>query len=210
MTPTVKNGNPETRQSILDALDRLLQHHVLDDIGVSEILAEAGLSSRTTYYQHFGSRDEAFIALAQHALDEIGAEVTRVIEDPDVRSSIQLRAAVDGWIIRGARHRGLTRSLITEWPRIPELKAVYVAFLGALSARLATTIDDDRSAGRVVTATDSRTLATMVLWSAERSIYAAMAGAIGFADPSAIADTLVAGYLSLIYGLAPPSTVPIA
>jgi hypothetical protein len=45
----------------------------------------------------------------------------------------------------------------------------------------------------------------MVLWSAERSIYAAMAGAKGFADPSAVADTLVAGYLSLIYGISLPS-----
>jgi len=206
MTPTVKNGNPETRQSILDALDRLLQHQVLDDIGVSEILTEAGLSSRTTYYQHFGSRDEAFIALAQHALDEIGAEVTKVIEDPNGRSSIQLRAAVDGWIMRGARHRGLTRSMITEWPRIPELKTLYLASLGDLSARLATAIGDDRSAGRVVTPTDNRTLATMVLWSAERSIYAAMAGANGFADPAAVADSLVAAYLSLIYGISLPST----
>jgi AcrR family transcriptional regulator len=206
MTPTVKYGNPETRQSLLDALDRLLQHHVLGDIGVSEILTEAGLSSRTTYYQHFGSRDEAFIALAQHALDEIGAEVTKVIEDPSGRSSIQLRAAVDGWIMRGARHRGLTRSLITEWPRIPELKKLYLASLGDLSARLATAIGEDRSAGRVVTPTDNRTLATTVLWSAERSIYAAMAGANGFADPAAVADSLVAGYLSLIYGISLPST----
>jgi AcrR family transcriptional regulator len=206
MTPTVKNGNPETRQSILDALDRLLQHHVLDDVGVSEILREAGLSSRTTYYQHFGSRGEAFIALAVHALDEIGAEVTRALNDPNIRSSIQLRAAADGWIIRGARHRGLTRSLITEWPRIPELKTVYLASLGQLSTHLATAIDEDRSAGRVVTPTDSPALAAMVLWSAERSIYAAMAGATGFADPSAVADTLVAGYLSLIYGVSLPPT----
>ncbi len=200
MTPTVKHGNPGTRQAILDALDRLLQHHVLDDIGVSEILTEAGLSSRTTYYQHFGSRDEAFIALAQHALDEIGAEVTRVIEDPSVRRSVQLRGAVDGWMVRGARHSGLTRSLITEWPRIPGLKAIYVAFLGDLSTRLASTIDEDRSAGQVATQTNSRTLATMVLWSAERSIYARMVGAEGFSDPTAVADSLVAAYLSLVYG----------
>lgn len=206
MTPTVKNGNPGTRQSILDALDRLLQHHLLDDIGVSEILTEAGLSSRTTYYQHFGSRDEAFIALVQHALDEIGAEVTRVIADPDIRGSVRLRAAVDGWIARGTRHRGLTHSLITEWPRIPELKTIYVAFLGELSARLAATIDEDRAAGRVVTQTNGRTVATMVLWSAERSIYATMVGAQGFSDPSAVADSLVAGYLSLVYGLTPFSS----
>jgi hypothetical protein len=49
-------------------------------------------------------------------------------------------------------------------------------------------------------------VATTVLWSAERSIYATMVGAQGFADPSAVADTLVAGYLSLIYGISLPST----
>jgi hypothetical protein len=104
-------------------------------------------------------------------------------KDPNVRSSIQLRAAVEGWIMRGARHRALTHSLITDSPRIPELEAVYVAFLGELSARVATTIDEDRGAGRVVTPANSRTLATMVPWSAERSIYATMVGAKGFADP---------------------------
>jgi AcrR family transcriptional regulator len=71
---TGRTGQQAARQSILEALDRLRQHQVLNDIGVSEILSEAGLSSRTTCYRHFGNSNEAFIALAHHAFDEIGAE----------------------------------------------------------------------------------------------------------------------------------------
>jgi AcrR family transcriptional regulator len=201
MAAKPKNGNPQTRQAILDALDRVLEERPLDDIGVAEILAEAGLSSRTTYYHHFGSRDEAFLALARHALSEIGQEVLTAIHDPQTRSKARpLRAAVERWMTRASRHHGLTRSMITEWPRIPELKTVYVAFLKQLSDELAAAIDQDRATGKVATVMASDRLATMLLWTAERTIYATMLGARGFSNPAATADTIVAQHLTLLYG----------
>lgn len=192
---------PRTRQKILDALDRLLDTRQLSDIGVSEILAEAGLSSRTSYYRHFGSSDDAFIALAQHALEEIDHEVRTAVNDPQIRSTLQLRDAVEHWMQRGRRHRGLTRNMITEWPRIPGLKNVYVTFLADLTSCLADAIDQDRAAGRVVTSLPSRSVAMMTLWSVERAIFAAMIGARGFASSAITADALVAQHLALVYGI---------
>lgn len=194
--------NPRTRQAILDALDRLLDVHQLDDIGVSEILAEAGLASRTTYYRHFGGSDEAFIALAEHALEEIGQEVRLTVSDAQIRSTLALRAAVEHWMQRGRRHRGLARSMITEWPRIPGLKDVYLTFLAELTSCLAAAIDQDRAAGHVVTSLPSRSVAMMTLWSVERAIFAAAIGARGFDSSATTADALVAQYLALVYGLA--------
>jgi len=193
--------NPRTRQAILDALDRLLDVHQVGDIGVSEIMAEAGLSSRTTYYRHFASSDEAFIALAVHALEEIGQEVRATVSDPEIRCTPALREAVEHWMQRGRRHRGLARNMITEWPRIPGLKSVYVTFLAELTNDLADAIDHDRAARRVVTSIPSRSVAMMTLWSAERAVFAAMIGARGFASSAATADALVAQYLALVYGL---------
>jgi AcrR family transcriptional regulator len=205
-TQKPKHGNPATRQAILDALDRILERHPLDAVGVAEILAEAGLSSRTTYYQHFGSRDEAFAALVENALTEIEREVKAAVDDPDVRRSPALRDAVELWIERGSRHRGLARSMIAEWPRIPDVRQLYLAFMSRLSKRLGKAIDNDRDDGLVATTMPSDRLATMVLWSAERALYAATEGARGFEDPRAVADALVAAHLAVTYGAQLPES----
>jgi AcrR family transcriptional regulator len=201
MTARQKKGNQQTRQAILDALERVLETRNLDVTGVTEILAEAGLSSRTSYYHHFGSRDEAFVALAEHALTEIGNDVRAAIEDPHIRSTAALRDAVDTWIARGRRHGGLARNMITEWPRIPQLKVAYVSLLAQLSSQLAVAIDTDRRAGRIITPLPSQVLAATVLWSAERAVYATMVGARGFSSTAATADALVAQHLALVYGV---------
>jgi TetR/AcrR family transcriptional regulator, ethionamide resistance regulator len=201
MSPRPSGASARTRQRILDALESLLEHQQLDAIGVVEILSEAGISSRTTYYRQFRSRDEAFIALVQHALDEIGAEVIATIDDEQLRCTPRLRDAVEHWMHRGRRHRGLARNMISEWPRIPELKAVYVQFVSDLTTRLAAAIDADRAAQRVVTKLSSRSAAAITLWSAERALFASMVSARGFSDSAATADALVAQHLHFVYGI---------
>ncbi|MCV7412544.1 TetR/AcrR family transcriptional regulator [Mycobacterium florentinum] len=203
MTTKTKNGNPQTRQAILDALERTLENRPLGEIAVTDILAEAGLSSRTTFYQHFGGRDEAFVALVGRALNEIGNEVTAVIHDASVRRTPLLRKAVDRWMVRGGRHWHLARNMLLEWPRIPEFREIFVAFMTGLSEQLAAAIDEDRRAGLVVTAAPSSTAASMALWSAERAMHATMVGAYGFASSAATADALVAQHLALVYGVNP-------
>jgi AcrR family transcriptional regulator len=201
MTTKTKNGNPQTRQAILDALERALETRPLGEIGVTDILAEAGLSSRTTFYQHFGGRDEAFVALVGHALNEIADEVTTAIHDPSLRRTPLLRKAVDRWMVRGGRHRHLARNMLLEWPRIPEFREIFVAFMTGLSTQLAAAIDEDRREGLVVTAVPGSAVASMALWSAERAMHATMVGAHGFASPAATADALVAQHLALVYGV---------
>lgn len=205
MTAKTKNGNPQTRQAILDALERTLESRPLGEISVTDILTEAGLSSRTTFYQHFGGRDDAFVALVGHALNEIENEVTPVILDPGVRRTALLRKAVDRWMVRGSRHRHLARNMLLEWPRIPEFREIFVAFMTGLSAQLAAAIEEDRRAGLVVTAVPSSAAASMALWSAERAMHATMVGAHGFASSAVTADALVAQHLALVYGVAAPT-----
>jgi TetR/AcrR family transcriptional regulator, ethionamide resistance regulator len=205
MTAKTKNGNPQTRQTILDALERTLESHALDDIAVTDILAEAGLASRTTFYQHFGGRDDAFIALVSRALNEIHDEVTAAIQDPAVRRTPQLRKAAHHWMVRGGRHRHLAVNMLLEWPRIPEFGKIFMAFMTGLAEQLATAIEEDRRAGLVVTTLPSIAAASMALWSAERAMYATMIGAHGFASSADTADALVAQHLALVYGVEPRS-----
>jgi AcrR family transcriptional regulator len=200
-----RNGNPRTRQALIDALSRLLETRPLEEVSVAEILSAAGHSSRTTFYKHFATRDEAFIALADDTLQEVRKIVDTVVRDRTVRRSHQLRQAVSLWMQRAARHRGLTFSIISEWPRIPQLKEIYLRFMADLVADAATAIDEDRDAGLVCSSLPSDRLAAMVLWSAERAVYATLINAEGFTDADAVADVLVAMHLATIYGVDLPA-----
>lgn len=196
-----RTGNPRTRQLILDALSRLLEAKPRERVSVADILTQAGLSSRTTFYKHFASRDEAFIALADSSLREVRTIVNTVIRDPRARRSAELRQAVSLWMQRAARHRGLTFSVISEWPRVPELKDIYLQFMANLGDDAAHAIEEDRRAGLVHSSLPADRLAAMILWSAERAIFATLSKSEGFADAHAVADVLVAVHLGVIYGV---------
>jgi AcrR family transcriptional regulator len=200
-----RNGNPETRQAIIQALSRLLEREPLESVTVSEILAEAGLSSRTTFYRQFTSRDEAFIALAEDRLAETRRILEAVINDPGVRSSPEIRQAVTIWMSRAGRHRGLIFRVLAEWPRVPALKHVFLRFMEGLIETAAQAIEADREAGLVVSDLPGDRLAAMSLWAAERTVYATLVEAKGFEDAHAVADVLVGIHLGVTYGVKLPA-----
>jgi AcrR family transcriptional regulator len=200
-----RNGNPRTRQAILQALSRLLEREPLEAVSVAEILGEAGLSSRTTFYKQFASRDEAFIALAEDRLAETRRILEAVIEDPAVRRSPEMRQAVTIWMARAGRHRGLVLRILAEWSRVPALRHVFLRFMADLTETAARAIEEDREGGLVVSELPSDRLAAMSLWAAERAVYATLVGAEGFTDPHAVADVLVGIHLGVIYGVELPA-----
>ena len=200
-TVAARSSNPRTRAAILDALSRLLELEPLAAITVAEILREAGHSSRTTFYRHFESRDEAFIALFEETLGESHAIFETVFEDSAVRRSPEMRQAVTLWMARAGRHRGLLFNILAEWPRVPRLKRLYLEFMDKLVEIAARAIEQDRKAGHVVSEQPGTHLAAMTLWSAERAVYATLVGAEGFADSHAVADVLVGTHLSVTYGV---------
>ena len=200
-TVAPRSSNPRTREALLYALSRLLERKPLAAITVAEILSEAGHSSRTTFYRHFESRDEAFIALCEETLAEGRAIFETVFEDPQVRRSSEMRQATTLWMSRADRHRGLLFNILTEWPRVPRLKDLYLEFMDELIEIVARGIEEDGKAGHVISRLPASHLAAMTLWSAERAVYATLVGAEGFADSHAVADVLVGTHLGIIYGV---------
>jgi TetR/AcrR family transcriptional regulator, ethionamide resistance regulator len=199
--PPRRTTNAASRQPILDALERLLARQPLDAISIPDILTEANLASRTSFYRTFASRDEAFMVLATHALDEIAREVETALEDRELRRSPELRPSIDRWITRATRHPGLTRSIVSEWPRIDELKTAYLGFMARLGTTLAAAIQEDRTAGHVANPLPAQQLAALILWSVERAVYATMLGARGFGHAPTTTDVLLRTYLQTIYGI---------
>jgi AcrR family transcriptional regulator len=96
------------REAILDALATLLDHHDPDDLAMSAVAADAGISLRTLY-RYFPTREAMFDALGDHVVARL--ELPRQIEGADDISQVFLESAR-----RGAQSPELMRTML--WSRL--------------------------------------------------------------------------------------------
>src|ERR1700753_341375 len=69
-----------------------MQGNAYADVAVADILAEAGLSTRS-FYRHFQSKDQLLCALYRHEAEQVAGRLTaRLAQAPAPL------AALDGWI----------------------------------------------------------------------------------------------------------------
>lgn len=96
------------REAILDALATLLDHHDPDDVAMSQVAADAGISLRTVY-RYFPTREVMFDAVGDHVVARLG--LPREIEGADDISRVFLESAR-----RGAQSPELVRTML--WSRL--------------------------------------------------------------------------------------------
>jgi AcrR family transcriptional regulator len=96
------------REAILDALATLLDHHDPDDVAMSQVAADAGISLRTLY-RYFPTREAMFDAVGDHVVARLG--LPREIEGADDISRMFLESAR-----RGAQSPELVRTML--WSRL--------------------------------------------------------------------------------------------
>ena len=78
--PSPRRGRrPRTYGAVLEATAALLQGTALADLSVAQILAAAGVG-RTSFYEHFSSKDDVVVKLMESLSDEIAAELTPMFE----------------------------------------------------------------------------------------------------------------------------------
>jgi AcrR family transcriptional regulator len=184
----------------LAATTELLRIVPLADLSVAQILVTGGVG-RTSFYEHFSSKDDVLVKLVRTISEEIADEIAPLFDRRERSIDDVYREALDTWMHIGARYGPLLVAATEEWPRIPELRRLWFSMLADFSRRLAALIDRDRAAGIAPPGADSEALASSLTWATERAFHIAMSGYDPtLTDVDAIIEPLVQLHVSTIYG----------
>jgi TetR/AcrR family transcriptional regulator, ethionamide resistance regulator len=185
---------------VLRATSELLESVSLSELSVAQILAAAGVG-RTSFYEHFTSKDDVVVKLVRSISAELADEIEPMFDRGGRSVEEAFGDGLSNWMRAGARYGALLVAATEEWPSVPELRRVWFRMLGALTARLAQMIDQDRAAGLAKPGADSQALAASLIWGTERIFHVAMTGHHPtLSDHDAILKPLVQLYVGTIYG----------
>lgn len=200
---TRKRGRrPKTYDAVLRATAALLESVPLAELSVAQIL-EAGDVGRTSFYEHFGSKDDVVVTLLRSISTEVSAGIVPLLRRGDRTIEDAFREGLSNWMRISAEHRSLLVAVAQEWPAVPELRRIWFELLGELTTALGELIEADRVAGFAPAGADSAALAASLIWGTERSFQIAMTGQHpALVDEEAIVAPLVQLYIGTIYGRA--------
>lgn len=132
MTPTQTRRRPNTRQRILAAALRLFVERGFDGTTISDIERAVGLAAGTgSFYRHFRSKDDVFVAAIQRSATEYIEQFLTVlrelddIDDPVQRLRRDLHMRLDAI----GRFAPIMRLVTAERERFPELQKTFTAGL---------------------------------------------------------------------------------
>jgi len=197
-----RGRRPRTYEAVLSATADLLETTPLADLSVAQILAAAGVG-RTSFYEHFSSKDDVVVKLMRRVSAELGAEVAPLFERGSDPPDVAIRQGLANALAVSARHARLLGAVAEAWPAVPELRAIWFEVQGEATTRLAALIDRDRAAGVAPPGADSRALAASLVWTAERAFHVTMTGAHPtLAERDQLLEPLVQLFVGSIYGRA--------
>jgi TetR/AcrR family transcriptional regulator, ethionamide resistance regulator len=201
--PVPRRGRrPRTHGAVLEATAALLQTTALADLSVAQILAAAGVG-RTSFYEHFSSKDDVVVKLMESLSDEVAAELTPMFERGQRSADEAFALGLGNLVQVASRYSPLVVAVSEEWPAIPELKQIWFAMLGDFTSRLARLIESERAIGAAPEGADPRTLAASLVWTAERAFHVAAGGDHPtLVDASAVVAPLTQLFVGTIYGRA--------
>jgi AcrR family transcriptional regulator len=190
--PPRRGRRPRTYAAVLAATTRLLETVPLADLSVAQILEAAGVG-RTSFYEHFSSKEDVVVKLLRSVSADIAQEIepmfTRGQRTPEQAFREGLTRLVSMW----GRYAPLMLTGSTEWPDVPELRRLWLRIHADLTARIAAVIAADRAAGATA-------LAAGLVWTTERALLVSRTGAVAaLPDPEALIDPLVELYVGSIY-----------
>lgn len=200
--PPRRGRRPRTYAAVLDATAKLLNTTSFAELSVAQILAAAGVG-RTSFYEHFSSKDDVVVKLMEALSEEVAEELTPMFErgerSPDEAFALGLGNLVDA----ASRYAPLVVAVSEEWPAIPELKRIWFAMLGDFTTRLARMIESERAAGAAPDGAEPRALAASLVWTAERSFHVAVGGDHPtLVDAQTVVAPLTQLFVGTIYGRA--------
>jgi AcrR family transcriptional regulator len=199
--PRSRDGSSDVERRIFAATERALANVGARDLSVEQILAEAGVS-RGTFYHYFSSKWEVINRLAANVMDDIYVRIQPFVLRPaDLSPADALsRSIVEGCQV-WAEHRAVVRAIIEHWRQVPEIRTMLLEVFERFIAGIADTIDRERASGKAPPGTESRRLATTLMWSSAYCLYLAGLDEIeDLPDEQAVQDSLLALWMGSLYG----------
>jgi AcrR family transcriptional regulator len=169
-----RGRRPRTYAAVLAATTELLETTSLAELSVAQILDAAGVG-RTSFYEHFSSKEDVLIKLVRGISGEVADELAPMFERGDRSPDEAFADGLARLVKVSARYAPLVVAATEEWPSIPDLQRLWLRLHGDLTARLARVIVEDRAAGLAPPGADAEALAASLVWTAERSFHVAMA-----------------------------------
>ena len=137
-----RRGAPRTRAAILDAATQEFARHGLGGARVDRIAAQAKTNKRMLYY-YFGNKDDLFLAVLEHAYEDIRAEEQALHLEglPPAAAIERLVAFTWGYFLRHPEFLSLlnTENLhrAEHLKRSAKIRALHSPFVAMLSELLA-------------------------------------------------------------------------
>jgi AcrR family transcriptional regulator len=104
------------RRRLLDGLAASIVEDGYRNTTVADIVRRAR-TSRRTFYEHFSSKEECFVALLTDANAQMIRQISAAV-DQDAPLASQVRQAVEAWIASAESRQAITLSWIREVPAL--------------------------------------------------------------------------------------------
>lgn len=129
----VRLSPEERRQQLITLGTRMLRERELEDISVSEIAKQAGIS-RALLFHYFPTKQDFYLAVVAHANAEL---LARTAPDPDLNMLDMLRDSIQRYVDYVSENRTSYRALLRgPASAIPELIAMVDAHRAAQVERI--------------------------------------------------------------------------
>ncbi len=199
LRPRRRGRRPRTYAAVLAATSELLETVPLAQLSVARIIVAAGVS-RTSFYEHFTSKEDVVVKLVRSISAEVAEEIEPMFTRDGRGPEQAFREGLSRLLRVLARHAPLVLAASEEWPSVPELQRLWFRMHGELTRRLAELIVAERSAGRAPDGADADALAACLVWTGERAFHVAMTGEIPvLSGQEALIEPLVQLYVGSIY-----------
>jgi len=116
MTVLNTEAPAEFRQRLLEGMAAAIRECGFRDSTVADIVRHAR-TSRRTFYEHFASKQDCFIALLRDANTELIRQIAAAV-DPRAPWETQIRQAIGAWITCSQSDSPITLSWIRELPSL--------------------------------------------------------------------------------------------
>ncbi len=201
MTGRSRRGRrPKTQAAVLAATTELLETVPLAELSVAQIL-EAAAVGRTSFYEHFSSKDDVVVKLLRSVSTDIAREIEPMFTRGERTPEQAFREGLTRLIRMWERYAPLMVTGSVEWPAIPELRRLWLRIHADLTRRIAAVIVADRQAGLAPAGADPEALAAALVWSTERALLVSRTGRVpALEDPEALVEPLTQLYVRTIYG----------
>jgi AcrR family transcriptional regulator len=197
-----RGRRPKTQAAVLLATTELLQTVPLAELSVAQIL-EAAAVGRTSFYEHFSSKDDVVVKLLRSVSADIAREIEPMFSRGERTPEEAFHEGLSRLIRMWERYAPLMVTGSVEWPAIPELRRLWLRIHADLTRRIAAVIAADRASGLAPPGADPEALAAGLVWSTERALLVSRTGQVAaLPGPEALVEPLTQLYVQTIYGQA--------